>query len=235
MSKALIARTAIYVFYVNAIINLFAQVMNNQLLDYITKPIIMISLLVHYIYAHRSGLNKFSYFMIAAVIFSWLGDIILMFQGQNGGLFVYGLAAFLAAHLFYIPAYGRAVNPDKTEDSKFFIRTRIGFLILVGASLIFLLYPNLDEMLIPVALYTIVIIVMAIAAVMRKGRTVDRSFIMVYSGALLFIMSDAMIAIDRFMHPLVQARLLIMSTYIAAQFLIVKGILTHENATVEAA
>jgi uncharacterized membrane protein YhhN len=71
---------------------------------------------------------------------------------------------------------------------------------------------------------------MAIAAVMRKGRTVDKSFIMVYSGALLFIMSDAMIAINKFLNPLVQARLLIMSTYIAAQLLIVKGILVHEHS-----
>jgi uncharacterized membrane protein YhhN len=53
---------------------------------------------------------------------------------------------------------------------------------------------------------------------------------MVYSGALLFIMSDAMIAINKFLNPLVQARLLIMATYIAAQFLIVKGVLIHEKS-----
>jgi uncharacterized membrane protein YhhN len=90
-------------------------------------------------------------------------------------------------------------------------------------------------MLVPVSLYTIVIITMAIAAVMRKGRTIDKSFIMVYSGALLFIMSDAMIAINKFLNPLVQARLLIMATYIAAQLLIIKGILIHENATEQTA
>mgnify|MGYP000352624917 CR=1 FL=1 len=79
----------------------------------------------------------------------------------------------------------------------------------------------------PVVLYTMVIITMAIYALLRRGWTRDKSFIMVYSGALLFIMSDAMIAINKFMNPIVQARLLIMATYIAGQFLIAKGILAH--------
>jgi uncharacterized membrane protein YhhN len=96
-----------------------------------------------------------------------------------------------------------------------------------------MLHPNLNDLLFPVILYTIVIIAMAIFAVRRKGRTIDKSFIMVYSGALLFIMSDAMIAIDKFLNPLVQARLLIMATYIAAQLLIVKGIIVHEKTIVQ--
>ena len=74
---------------------------------------------------------------------------------------------------------------------------------------------------------------MGIFALLRRGWTVDKSFIMVYSGALLFIMSDAMIAINKFMSPIIQAGLLIMATYIVAQFLIVKGILAHENSDTE--
>ena len=147
------------------------------------------------------------------------------------GLFVFGLGAFLIAHIFYIGAYRYARYSGVSGEPAGFIRTRIIFLVFIGGALVYLLYPNLGEMLMPVALYTIVIISMAVAAVMRKGRTVDKSFIMVYSGALLFIMSDSMIAINKFLNPLVQARLMIMATYIAAQLLIVKGILAHENAT----
>jgi len=230
MNKEKTSRLLQYIFYINAIANLFAQIIKSEWLDFITKPLIMSTLLIYYLLARKQKANTLTYLMVGAIIFSWLGDIILMLQFQFEGLFVFGLASFLIAHLFYIPAYGRAIAPDQSDDSKTFIRTRIAFLIFVGLALIYLLLPSLDSMLIPVALYTIVIISMAIAAVMRKGRTIDRSFIMVYSGALLFIMSDAMIAINKFLNPLVQARLLIMATYIAAQLLIVRGILVHEKA-----
>ncbi len=230
MNKEKISRILLYIFYINAIANLIAQIIKSEWLDFITKPLIMSTLLIYYLVSRQQKANTLTYFMIGAVVFSWFGDIILMLQVRFEGMFVIGLASFLIAHLFYILTYGKAVAQDQSEDSKTFIRTRIAFLIFVGLALIYLLLPSLDNMLIPIALYTIVIISMAIAAVLRKGRTIDKSFIMVYSGALLFIMSDAMIAINKFLNPLVQARLLIMATYIAAQFLIVKGILVHEKA-----
>lgn len=235
MDKQKLAQIALYLFYGNAIINLLAQVMKNEVVDYITKPLIMSTLLVYYLAGRREKSNTLSYLIIGAILFSWSGDILLMLQARHESLFVFGLGSFLVAHLCYIPAYGKAVYAERSEDSKSFVRTRIAFLIFVGLALIYILHPQLGEMLVPVSLYTIVIITMAIAAVMRKGRTVDKSFIMVYSGALLFIMSDAMIAINKFLDPLVQARLLIMATYIAAQLLIIKGILMHEKATEQSA
>ena len=231
MSKFKIAQYSLYFFYANAIANLFSQVMNVQMLEFITKPLIMLSLLVYYLTGKNDKKKTLTYLMISAIIFSWLGDVILMLQRYDEGLFVFGLASFLIAHIFYIFICTKTVSNQESSESKPFIRTRIAFLIFIGLALLYLLYPTLDDLLFPVAIYTMVIITMAITAVMRKGRTIDKSFIMVYSGALLFVMSDAMIAIDKFLNPLVQARLLIMSTYIAAQLLIVKGIMLHENST----
>jgi uncharacterized membrane protein YhhN len=230
MKKEKLSQVVLYLFYVNAIVNLFTQVTKNELLDFVTKPLIMITLLVYYLAGRKEKPNTLTYLAIGAILFSWCGDIILMLQGRYDGLFVFGLAAFLIAHLFYIATYRKAVLPERSAESRSFIRTRIAFLIFVGAALIYILYPNLENMLVPVILYTFVIISMAIAGVLRKGRTVEKSFIMVYSGALLFIMSDSMIAINKFLNPLVQAQLMIMATYIAAQFLIVKGLLAHENS-----
>jgi len=231
MPRLKIAQYAIYFFYANAIVNLFSQVIKVQVLEFVTKPLIMLSLLVYYLTGKSEKSNLLTYLMIGAIIFSWLGDVILMLQAYNEVLFLFGLGSFLIAHLFYIFVYRKTVGDQDSAESKSFIRTRIVFLIFVGLALLYMLFPTLEDMLFPVAIYTMVIITMAIAAVMRKGRTTDKSFIMVYSGALLFVMSDAMIAIDKFLNPLVQARLLIMATYIAAQLLIVKGILLHENST----
>ncbi len=230
MNREKISRLALYAFYVNAIANLFAQVMKSELLDFITKPLIMNTILIYYLTGRDKKVNTLTYLMIGAIFFSWGGDIILMLQGRMEGMFVFGLASFLIAHLFYITVYTKAIHQVTADDSKSFIRTRIVFLVFIGLALIYMLYPNLGDMLIPVVLYTMVIISMAISAVLRKGKTIDKSFIMVYSGALLFIMSDAMIAINKFLNPLVQARLMIMATYITAQLLIVKGILAHEKS-----
>ena len=233
MTKQKISIAALYAFYTVSIINLNVQVMHIQILDYITKPLLMVTLGLHYFSARNQKPGMLAYLVLGALVFSWFGDVLLMLQGMLEGLFIFGLAAFLIAHLFYIAAYRKAVESHTEGNQGNFIRTRIVFLIVVGAALIYLLYPNLGELLIPVIFYTVVIISMAIAGVLRKGRTSNKSFIMVYSGALLFIMSDSMLAINKFMDPLVQASLMIMATYIAAQLLIVKGLLAHENATAD--
>ena len=229
MKQSKLSTYALYAFYIFSITNLIVQVIEIERLDLATKPFLMIALLVFYLSTREGKPNSLSKLIVGALVFSWFGDVLLMLQGQYAGLFIFGLAAFLIAHLLYIFGFRKARFDAPGEINHSFIRTRFIFLIFIGGSLIYMLYPNLEEMLIPVILYTIVIVTMGISSLLRRGWTSDKSFIMVYSGALLFIMSDAMLGINKFMNPIIQARLLIMATYIAAQFLIVKGILVHER------
>ena len=230
MSKTQVAKIGLYGFYVVSIINLIEQIINLGWLDLVSKPLLMVSLLVYYVFERKEKLSLLPKLMIGALIFSWFGDVLLMLQGEIEGIFIFGLGAFLVAHIFYIFAYKKAKYEKPGEMKTSFVRARIAFLIFIGGALIYMLHPHLGDLFLPVVLYTTIIITMGIFALLRRGWTVDQSFIMVYSGALLFIMSDAMIAINKFMSPIIQARLLIMATYIAAQFLIVKGILAHENS-----
>jgi uncharacterized membrane protein YhhN len=229
MNRTQLSKYSIYAFYLISIINLIEQVINTGWLDLATKPLLMITLLLYYLLAERGTANSWSKLIVGALVFSWFGDVLLMLQGKYEDLFIFGLAAFLLAHICYILGFRKAKFDETRETNSSFIHTRLVFLVFVGGVLIYMLYPFLDEMLVPVISYTIVIISMGIAALFRRGWTTDKSFIMVYSGALLFIMSDAMIGINKFMNPIIQARLLIMATYIAAQFLIIKGILVHER------
>lgn len=229
MNKSKLSKIALYSFFVVSIANLITQIIEIEWLDMVTKPLLMITLLIYYLTSREGKLNKLSNLILGAVVFSWFGDILLMLQGRFDYLFIFGLGAFLIAHVFYVFAYIAAKHESGQESAASFIRMRMVFLLFVGMALMYMLYPNLGELLIPVTLYTIVIISMGISALLRRGKTTDKSFIMVYSGALLFIMSDAMIGINKFMSPLVQANLLIMATYISAQFLIIKGILAHEQ------
>ena len=84
-------------------------------------------------------------------------------------------------------------------------------------------------MKIPVMIYAMVLIVMVMNAVFRYGRTPLVSFWLVVVGALLFMASDSILAINKFYAAIPSSGPLIMITYITAQFLIVVGIIKHSS------
>ncbi len=221
-------------FFITAAGNLISHVSSAIWLEYVTKPLLMILLLLIFTTSCINQKSTAYRLTVFALLFSWFGDILLLFQSENELFFMLGLIAFLIAQVFYIFVYRKTrlpVKPDK--KSRIFINVRIVFLILIGSALYSILFNHIGNVQIPIAVYTVAIISMAIAAVLRKGRTSDRSFLLVYMGALLFIMSDSMIAINRFLEPIIYGRLLIMLTYILAQYLIIQGILKHEEDAFE--
>ncbi len=234
MSKN-ISKISLYAFYIIALGNLISQVSKLEMLEFITKPLITISLLIHFLSSDMGKKGHLTLFMAGALVFSWVGDVFMLVQHYHEEYFIFGLSGFLLAQVCYIFAYRKARFGRQMQSYQSFIQLRIFFLIFIGVAVMWLLYPVLGNMLIPVALYTLIIISMGIAALLRRGWTSEKSFMMVYSGALLFILSDAMIGINKFMDPIVQANLLIMATYITAQFLIVKGIIAHGQAIEEPA
>jgi len=185
----------------------------------LVKPLLMVSLLFYFT-TGSMGYPKWRIPVMFALIFSWLGDVLLL----SDDLFMAGLAAFLVAHIFYIVAYhktGAASGELKPMDS---IK-----LAVLGVILIAVLYPHLGGMLIPVLVYAMVLLGMALWAHKRRGATSARSFMLVSSGAILFVISDGLIAVNKFAVEIPAERILVMSTYIAAQYLIVRGLLEHET------
>ncbi len=173
--------------------------------------------------------NKIFILTIAALALSWTGDLFLQFQGINDSFFIFGLGSFLLAHVAYITTYYHAQSDMGIKPNNTFYVVRVVVLAMIGGALLNILWSHLGELRIPVTLYTCVIILMAIFAVLRKDRTSPNSFSLIYGGALLFIISDGMIAISKFIEPFDYYRLYIMLTYILAQFLIVRGILSHQK------
>jgi uncharacterized membrane protein YhhN len=80
-----------------------------------------------------------------------------------------------------------------------------------------------------VLVYALVITLMALSALFRYGRTTIKSFALVFGGSVLFMMSDSILAVNKFIEPVRHADFWIMLTYIGAQFLIVSGILRHPD------
>ncbi|REG84632.1 lysoplasmalogenase [Winogradskyella sediminis] len=188
-------------------------------IHYIAKPAIVISLLVWFI-RHSKTLSKtIRSTTILALIFSVLGDIFLLFVAQSPHFFTSGLVAFLTAHIMYILVFLKHRNPQKSAISF------VVLLLVYAVSVFYFLNGNLGAMLIPVIIYMLVILIMATTAYLRKGKVNLLSYGLVFLGALFFLVSDSILALNKFYKPLAYSNYTIMFTYALAQYLIVIGLL----------
>ena len=153
--------------------------------------------------------------MVAALVLSACGDVLLELD-----LFAPGVGSFLVAQLCYA--------------WHFFSRRGTGGLPYLRLALVLLLplavssqvLPATGEMMVPVAVYMSVITAMGVGAALHRKPSA-----LLFTGALLFIASDCMIGIDRFVMPFSTAKHTIMVTYYLGQLLILWGVLTSENNT----
>lgn len=186
---------------------------------YIAKPAIVISLIFLFLKTSESLSKPIKNLTILALVFSVLGDILLMFVDKSPHFFTLGLVAFLTAHVMYVLVFLKHRNKQKSP---------IGFisvLLVYAASLFYFLNGNLGDMFIPVIIYMLVILSMATAAYLRKDKVNILSYGLVFLGALLFMVSDSILALNKFYAPLNYSDFSIMITYALAQYLIVIGIL----------
>lgn len=213
---------------IDGLIDIIAEYLGVDWLKYVTKVLLM-PLLAFYLYTSSKDVKGYK-FIFLALFFSWWGDIFLMFprneQDPNAKLlFIAGLVSFLIGHLNYIVHFIKEVKPKV----KVTVIVEKPYLVLPFLLYVFLLlkllYPTLGSMKIPVTVYGIVITFMLMTAFNRKNLVNSKSFYLVFTGAMFFIFSDSCIAINLFCKPFELARIVIMATYVAAQLLIVKGIL----------
>ncbi|WP_200843509.1 lysoplasmalogenase [Pantoea sp. 18069] len=184
------------------------------------KPLAMVcALLAVALSMHRHGATRSGWLLLAALAASLAGDVLLMLRG----LFIPGLAAFLLAHLCYIALF-------KQGQRWFALRSALAFALLLAAAMYtFLWQGGLPAALrLPVAAYVLVIALMAAQAWGRwhEAAAADRpAALLVALGACSFMLSDSLLATNRFVQPLPWAQLAVLSSYYLAQVLIVVGML----------
>ncbi|NNF34468.1 MAG: lysoplasmalogenase [Saprospiraceae bacterium] len=177
-----------------------------------TKPFIMISLASFYFAYARN----FRIVFFTALVAALMGDIFLMWDHEMS--FMLGLGSFLVMQVLYALIFWD--QRDKVNGVDIAMSTVIA---LVAAGLMYILIPDVDGFLkIAVAIYCLCIMVMVITAILRERALL--SYLPVLCGALLFMLSDAVLAIDKFSFPMEYGRPMVMGTYMAAQYLIVMGI-----------
>ncbi len=165
--------------------------------------------------------SKSRFFMAAALAGSLAGDVFLMLPG----LFIPGLVSFLVAHLFYVVLF-------KVGLQWFPHRGALAVTLGVGTAMYaFLWVGGLPPALrLPVAAYVLVIALMAAQAIGRATVLRDAPSRMVAAGAVFFMLSDSLLATNRFVSPLPMAQVWVLATYYAAQALIVGGWLARPDA-----
>ncbi|MBF7731623.1 lysoplasmalogenase [Pseudomonas sp. N040] len=150
------------------------------------------------------------------LLFGLGGDILLDIPEEHlANQFVFGLGSFLIGHLAYIRAY--------TSDSRRLAPVGLLFALACGGSMLSMLNSSPDGLgafFLPVAVYALVISCMLWRAIARlgvDGIPRDAAWLAA-GGALLFVISDAMIGINRFVQPFEEAKYAIIITYWLGQF-----------------
>ncbi len=212
-----------YLFSALLIGELFAVAMDIKSLEFVFKPSLMLVLALFFYQKTVNAVNKKQRNRIlASLLFSLLGDILMLVSGG----FIFGLGAFLIAHLWYISAFFLDNNTliFKNKDR---ILPTIGIL---AYTLVFLSYvlPKVETALFfPILCYGITIMVMLLTALNRWKNVEINSFNWVIFGAILFVISDCILAINRFVSPINFEDILIMATYAIGQYLIIFGVLKN--------
>lgn len=166
------------------------------------------------LFALRTLTDRDGLVLGTSLIFSVGGDVFLGLNRQD--FFVFGLASFLIAHLFYVFLFVRSM-PIRLNASPL-QKMGAGALVLYGVVMVIWLIPSLGDLVIPVIVYIAVITAMGVTAMLADFRAP-----WVAVGAVLFILSDSVIAVNKFKIEFEAASYLIWGMYYSGQYLIVMG------------
>lgn len=175
---------------------------------YLFKPLTIALMMA--IAAMGAEPSAYTHLILAGLLFSLLGDIFLMLPKDR---FIPGLLSFLVAHILYSVAFWQQFEGPMV----WWLPSMIG---AAGVIIFLLLLPNLGALLVPVGLYIAVIAQMAWGAGEFWMNTHSQPAAYAFGGALLFMVSDTVLAFERFKGPFRTSVLLIMGTYFCAQGLI---------------
>jgi uncharacterized membrane protein YhhN len=217
-------------FLIAAIAEIASQLVDWPMVHWAAKPLLLIFLAAYY----RQSVQSPNRFFFLALAFCWVGDVFLLFDHLNAIYFMAGLGSFLVAHLLFIFAYrqlrfaGAGLNGPQ--------RARFSFpIILAGTGLVTVLYSRLGDLRIPVMIYSLALTLMVLNSIFRSGRTSAKSFWLVFFGAVFFMLSDSLLAINKFYQPIDYAGAWVITTYIMAVFFITEGAIFHsKNVEVDA-
>jgi uncharacterized membrane protein YhhN len=218
------------IYFLIGLLFIFLQDRPLFLEGFVAKSLIIPVLIILFAVNLIPPINRSQRVMFAGLFFSWAGDIILELAQRNGDLFIAGLGCFLLAHVMYLTVFFITPGKNVILSKRFYLLIPV---IIYGTVLVYYLYNDLADMRLPVILYAIVILTMLAGAINRLEKVNKASYFLVLTGAILFVISDSAIAVNKFSHHFELSGIVIMSTYITAQYLIIIGYIKQFRETQE--
>ncbi len=205
------------VYLAAAALNVLGHLLPGGLLTDVTKPLLMPLLFAWAWRAADRPLRRPIRLLLGGVVFAWLGDVLLMPDGDLW--FIAGIGGFLVMQVLYILAYRAVPGPGLIRQRPWVLLPFAAF--WAGMNLVM----DPGELRIPVMLYSVVLVGMGVFALDLMGRFPQPFAARVALGGALFILSDAVLALGEFsgLDLGVWDGVIVMGTYTAGQFLIVTG------------
>jgi uncharacterized membrane protein YhhN len=195
---------------ISAALTIIFERMSRRRVFIVFKPLTTLLVILAALAAPAPLPPAYKMFILAGLAFSLAGDVALLFPERG---FVPGLAAFLAAQVLYILAFRPA--PGRPLSVGLLLPFMIYGLLMFG-----LLAPGLGGLKFPVFVYVAAITIMVWLAAGRFINAGGLKPLLAFAGAMLFLVSDSILAYDRFAGRIPSAQALILGTYYPAQILI---------------
>jgi uncharacterized membrane protein YhhN len=193
-------------------------------MEYLTKPAVLILLIAWA--GSVSALGGHHIWFLAGLVFSLTGDILMLLPKER---FLTAWLAFMLAHVSYIVGFNPSFPPLSMASLLLAglvspLAFRLTCIILTG-----LKSSGEPRLSVPVALYSLVISAMLLSAILTLVRSEwpAGAALMVSAGAVLFFVSDLILALNRFVAPVRNSPVIIMITYHLGQGLIIGGASLH--------
>ncbi len=185
---------------------------------------ILMPLLALSVYLETNAKPGHTIWIILALLAGCAGDVLIVQHTEYA--FLSGLSAFLIGHFAYITGFLREVHQSGKQG---FIQRHpaaVPVYLLVTSGVMLFFAPYTGIMKVPVFIYIFVLLSMSMAALHRIGTKPAWSDVAIWLGSISFVVSDFMIAWDKFIRPLPYAYTFIMFTYLAGQYAIARGFST---------
>lgn len=207
-------------FFIIALIDIYAVISQNKSLEMVFKPLIMISLSFIYV----SSVKKVNYWLVFGLFFSFLGDVLLLNQEKY---FVYGVACFLITHVLYIRMITLQLSKEKSFTKM--ILSIVPFM-LCFLLVMYIVYDNLNDMLAPIAEYGLIISVFGAVTLLNYEQKKSLGSLFLFLSAILLTFSDGFLILNIYNSYNIVLDFFVILFYISSQYLVVQGMILNNKS-----
>lgn len=217
--------TVLLVLAVALALDLVASVAGLGWLEWLAKPLLVPLVAVWVLLVATRPLATAVRRLLVGLALAWLGDLLLLPSGD--GWFMAGLLAFLAMQVAYLLAFRAVQGQGLLRHRPWWALPYLAVWVGMNAWL----HDGVDELFLPVLVYSAVLLAMAAVALDRSPLLLRPHGTQLTLGGALFVVSDGLLAAVAFdgISDSALTSVVVMATYVAAQLLIAAGLTLGTN------